>query len=315
MATSLSWAHISAPAKEGGRRRLVVFASKFAGCAGMHQYMNPDEMKFEFIHAICGPGAAEDILPDGYVPPKEFEKQTMERGMTAEAKRTLEDAVDSIKQSENSEQSTKTVAEAVKKINAMPGVSAAAKELARRDLFTQHGVHGEESIRKDASNQHGAEIRADNKFRTSALLAQLPDGFDLYVGGRHDGIMQPTSDDDDAGPILTEIKNRTRRHMGVPLYERVQLHCYMSIFNVNRGLLIENYRKEAKEHPVFFDQTFWDGVVETAAVFLTTCILECRKANESGHSIVEESAIEEASAPPSREETAAPPSREETAAA
>ena len=34
-------------------------------------------------------------------------------------------------------------------------------------------------------------------------------GYDVYVGGRHDGMME--------GSILTEIKNRTRRHLGAPL--------------------------------------------------------------------------------------------------
>ena len=266
-AISLSWAHIGAPSKNG-RRRMVIFASKLAGCAGMHKYMNRDEMRYEFRHAVYGE-LAKDSVPDGYLPPKEYEDLAKSTGMTHEARELVQAAVQEISASQVHETS-KIVVKAIQEINAMPGVSDAAKEIVKKELMTHHGVVGEEAIRKDTQeSSEGREIRANNSFMTTREpIVRMP-GFDVFVGGRHDGLMT----DAEGHEILTEIKNRTRRHMGVPLYERIQLHAYMDIFGVRRGMLVENYKRDRREHEVYFDDDLWNGVVESTDEFLKESLL------------------------------------------
>lgn len=267
---TISWAHIGRPnPTRNNRRRMVIFASKLAGCAGMHKYVNTEELRFEFRHALYGDDAIDEI-PDGYLPPKEYEEKVKSTGLTTEAKQLVEESMSKITSAEDSTTSSKVVAAAIVKLNAMEGVSEQAKEVVRKDLYTHHGVVGEEAIRVDtAVAVDGREISADNKFVTTLGPILEIDGFDVYVGGRHDGLMK----DAEGHEILTEIKNRTRRHLGVPLYERVQLHGYMEIFGIRKGMLIENYRKDRVEHDVYFDDDLWAGVLSSTKEFLESCLM------------------------------------------
>ena len=257
---SITWAHVSQP--RAGRRRLVIFASKLAGCAGMHPYMNQDEMRFEFQKAMYG-DAAEEFIPEGYELPAQVEKREKE-SMPDAAKDILKQALDDLPNlpAEKTADAVKDVANEISKIS---GMSEDAKNIVRRELYTSHGVQGESAIRDAVAKDNAVEIRADNKFRCSRELARIGE-FDVFVGGKHDGI----ADGDDC---IVEIKNRVRRHLGAPLYERVQLHAYMDIFGVSHGLLIENYKGSRKEHDVYFDQDFWNSVVESATEFVETCML------------------------------------------
>jgi hypothetical protein len=253
LSVGITGAHVGEPPAATGRRRLTIFASKLAGCAGMHPYMDPDEMRLEFRQAVYGDA------PEGYLPPPQAEARALESGMTPEATAVLERAVEAVKASADSTESAGKVAEAAALVSAMEGVSEDAKAVVRSRLFTAHGTHGEDAIRAATEADKHAVIRTDAKFR-STPLGTLP-GFDVFVGGRHDGIM------DDCA-CVTEIKNRVRRHLGVPVYERVQLHAYMSIFGVRKGLLIENFKGDRKEHDVPFDPDLWADVVANTLEFL-----------------------------------------------
>jgi hypothetical protein len=223
----------------------------------MHPYMDPDEMRLEFRKAMFGDA------PEGYLPPPLFEARTLETGMTPEATALLARAVEEIKGCADSTESSKKVLEAVALVTAMEGVSEDAKSIVQSRLFTTHGTFGEEAIRVATEVEKHTVIRTDTKFR-STHFATLP-GFDVFIGGRHDGIM----DDRDC---VAEIKNRVRRHLGVPFYERVQLHAYMSIFKVEKGLLIENFKNDRREHDVPFDPELWGGVVAATVEFIASCI-------------------------------------------
>lgn len=254
----LSWAHVGPPPndpeKSKGLRRLTIFASKLAGCAGMHPYVSRDDMRLELRHALFGDA------PEGYLPPKEVEARALKTGMTPAATEALERAVDEIKASgaaADSVASAEAVDRATSLVSDMEGVSEEAKEVVRARLFTAHGTHGEDAIREatQADSKGALSIRTDARFRSTRIATPpgIDVGFDVYVGGRHDGIV-------DAEGCVTEIKNRVRRHLGVPEYERVQLHAYMAIFGVRKGLLVENYKGDRRQHEVAFDDEFWRGV-------------------------------------------------------
>jgi hypothetical protein len=61
------------------------------------------------------------------------------------------------------------------------------------------------------------------------------------------------------GPQI-EIKTRKTKLLGVPDYEKVQIHIYMAVAKCKSWTLIEKYLDQEVEHLVNFDQEFFDRV-------------------------------------------------------
>ena len=57
-----------------------------------------------------------------------------------------------------------------------------------------------------------------------------------------------------------EIKCRKSKFLGVPDYEKVQMHFYMAAINVNEWTLKEKYNDQIKDHFIEFDNTFFEEV-------------------------------------------------------
>ena len=57
-----------------------------------------------------------------------------------------------------------------------------------------------------------------------------------------------------------EIKCRKNKFLGVPVYEKVQMHFYMAAINVNEWTLKEKYNDQIKDHFIEFDNTFFEEV-------------------------------------------------------
>ena len=261
-AVGLSWAHVGAPSSQhGNRRRLVIFASKLAGCADMHPYMNRQEMRDEFQSRVYG------IQSEGYEAPKEFEERALKE-LDGEAQALLQETLKQIETLPAAD-TAGAVAAAAKQIDAMSTLSDAVKGVVRTKMYTQHGVQGESAIRDETSKENKREIHADNKFRTKRIPVDVP-GFDVFIGGRHDGISTLDSGEE----CVTEIKNRVRRHLGAPTYEKVQLHAYMDILSCRRGVIVENFKGSRKEHEFEFEQEFWDGVVAATGEFLLAAAVD-----------------------------------------
>lgn len=75
----------------------------------------------------------------------------------------------------------------------------------------------------------------------------------FYLTGKTDG----TFDD-----VIVEIKNRTRRFLGVTDYERPQFECYMRLFNVNEMYLCENFDNEERKILLFANDELWELIVK-----------------------------------------------------
>ena len=57
-----------------------------------------------------------------------------------------------------------------------------------------------------------------------------------------------------------EIKCRKSKFLGVPDYEKVQIHFYMAAINVKEWTLKEKYNDQIKDHLIEFDNTFFEEV-------------------------------------------------------
>jgi len=80
---------------------------------------------------------------------------------------------------------------------------------------------------------------------------------DVLVCGRIDGFMDGR---------LTAVKNRTSGFF-FPVYEKVQLHCYMKMVDVREATLVERYNDDIRETTVKFDDAFWDNVCQKVIAF------------------------------------------------
>lgn len=87
----------------------------------------------------------------------------------------------------------------------------------------------------------------------------------VYLGGKHDGLAEDGT--------LIEVKNRMRRFLGVPEYERVQVLAYMRIFGTQRARLVERFGDETREHDVSWDAALWEDVEARTRVFVRDAIL------------------------------------------
>lgn len=75
----------------------------------------------------------------------------------------------------------------------------------------------------------------------------------FYLTGKTDGSFN--------GDIV-EIKNRTRRFLGVTEYERPQFECYMRIFNKKQLYLCERLGEQERKMLVFADDDLWDTILK-----------------------------------------------------
>jgi len=93
----------------------------------------------------------------------------------------------------------------------------------------------------------------------NAKLYYLSLSPDVLLCGRIDGFM---------GGKLIEVKNRRSRFFHqVPVYEKVQLHCYMKMVDVREATLVEHYNDDIRETTVTFEDAFWDNVCQKVFAF------------------------------------------------
>ena len=112
------------------------------------------------------------------------------------------------------------------------------KEALSSDFTMDRGNVEEIKIIKECN------IKKDNKLRYFNFNV---DEQKYKVGCRFDGEQ-------------VEIKCRKSKFLGVPDYEKVQMHFYMAAINVNEWTLKEKYNDQIKDHLIEFDNTFFEEV-------------------------------------------------------
>ena len=93
-------------------------------------------------------------------------------------------------------------------------------------------------------------IKATQKGFSKKFKTSKNNSFTLF--GRTDGM----SDNQ-----VIETKNRKNRFLGVPLYEKVQVHVYMLLTGTTHSVLLENFDNQQRSHEIKFDNSFWNETV------------------------------------------------------
>ena len=76
---------------------------------------------------------------------------------------------------------------------------------------------------------------------------------DFYLTGKTDGSFDE---------VILEIKNRTRRFLGVTDYERPQFECYMRLFNSQQLYLCERLGVKERKILLFANDKLWDIILD-----------------------------------------------------
>jgi hypothetical protein len=246
---------------------MVVYASKLAGVAGMHPYVSQDELRreFEFVRDGSVVDAAGEGKGDGegerYVPPELAVRRTVD-ALPDDARRLVRETLERAPAMVDAREVERSLAGLVD----AEGVTPEAVDVVRRELYTCNGTRCEDAIREATQAERATRIVKDDRFRVSREPWLTVGDTAVYLGGRFDGY-------DAERREVVEIKTRQRRHLGAPLYERVQLHAYSHICGVRDARLVESYLGQRREHAVPFDDALWAEVSAASERFLRQILL------------------------------------------
>ena len=230
---------------------LTIYASKLAGCVGMHMYQPQSEFKSEFMRAI---GQDQDDEP--YFTNDELAKQELKE-------LSLETQTKISKATEATYSNATDVVEAFTKLTEHTDISTNVIENIRKSMYTKHGTEQESTIRQSFSKSIGKTVKTSNKFIANKEPLITVNGIEVYIGGKHDGMVD--------GKIV-EIKTRQKHFLGTPLYELVQIHAYMHIYETRNAILVESYNGQEKRHEIIFDDGLWAKVKSELFTFLSDMI-------------------------------------------
>lgn len=101
---------------------------------------------------------------------------------------------------------------------------------------TRFGIKNENDITKIYETMIGSTIIKDNKYRKIQILES--NECKIYIGGKIDGFNSDKN-------IIVEIKNRVNKlFYTLRNYEKVQIMCYMYLFNIKMAHLVEAFKKK-----------------------------------------------------------------------
>lgn len=129
---------------------------------------------------------------------------------------------------------------------------------------TKFGIKNENDVTKLYENLTGNIIIKDNKYHKIKILEN--DTYSVYIGGKIDGINNETKS-------IIEVKNRVNKLFYVLRnYEKVQIMCYMYLFNSKRGNLVEAHKKREgtiiNVIEVDFDKEYMQEIIDKIIFFI-----------------------------------------------
>lgn len=128
---------------------------------------------------------------------------------------------------------------------------------------TKFGIRNENDITKIYEKITGNSILKDNKYRKILLFEN--EKYKIIIGGKIDGI------NNENGNII-EIKNRINKlFYELRNYEKVQIMCYMYLFQTKKGHLVESHKKENNPNiniiEVLYDQDYMQYIFNALVKF------------------------------------------------
>jgi hypothetical protein len=218
-------------------------ASKVAGFIGLHKYQNPDEIFYELLAKdLVGKTKIADIQ-------KEFNRQSYNKLVNEILKDSaVKDCISCGVSAANRTQDVVGVLENVQhQANAVLALrhdklpeelrGRIADEI-RGQVSKQRGLDNEEKI------LDGYEAAREVKVTERNTKTIKKDCGNYKLVGRCDGYVADQK-------RIVDSKDRTRQWPSVPLYDEIQLRCYMQMYDAVESELIERFPNKTERHTLF----------------------------------------------------------------
>jgi hypothetical protein len=231
-------------------------ASKVAGFIGLHKYQNPHEIAYELLSK--DPVAKAKIT--------EIERATQRRPFNAVLNEVLKespiaDCISSgIREAQHSSNVT-GVLENVQEQAALildlrrdtfsPELKARIADEVRGQVAKRRGLNNEERILNTYETVREVKVTERN---TKTLKKDMGT---WKLVGRCDGYVATDN-------RIVDPKDRTRFWAQVPVYDEIQLRCYMNMYNAKESELIERFPNGETRHTLYpMDEVKW-ATIQTA---------------------------------------------------
>ena len=228
-------------------------ASKVAGFIGLHKYQNANEIAYELLSK--DPAAKAKIL--------ELERATNRRPFNAVLNEVLKDApiADCIGSGIRDAQHTSNVTGVLRDVKEQaalildlrrdgfsPELKARLAEEVRGQVAKRRGLNNEERILNTYEAAREVKVTERN---TKTLKKNM--GTWVLVG-RCDGYVASEN-------RIVDSKDRTRHWPQVPLYDEIQLRCYMNMYDAKESELIERFPGGETRHTLYpMDAEKWASI-------------------------------------------------------
>jgi hypothetical protein len=245
-------------------------ASKVAGFIGLHKYQSPQELQYELL--LKDQGVRERI--------RALEQQTGRKAFTTVLNEVLKEqpVADCIQMGLRDASKTQNVSAVLEEVEAQARLvldlrmdtlpsdvrDRIASEI-RGKVSKGRGIQNETAI----LDQY--ETRRDVKVTERNTKTIKKDFGTFKLVGRCDGYVAAES-------RIVDSKDRTRWWPQVPLYDEIQLRCYMVMYDAKESELIERFPDGRTRHTVYTnDPAKWASLhaaIETAVSKLNAIVAD-----------------------------------------
>jgi hypothetical protein len=218
-------------------------ASKVAGFIGLHKYQNANEIAYELL--------CKDAVTKARI--QEIERAASRRPFNAVLNEVLKEGpiLDCIGSGIRDAQHTKDVSGVLREVQEQaalildlrrdkfgPELKARIADEVRGQVAKRRGLNNEEKILNTYEAVRDVKVTERN---TKTLKKNM--GTWILVG-RCDGYVASES-------RIVDSKDRTRHWPEVPLYDEIQLRCYMNMYDAKESELIERFPNGTTRHTLY----------------------------------------------------------------
>jgi len=128
---------------------------------------------------------------------------------------------------------------------------------------TKFGIKNENDVTKLYETMTNTKIIKDNRYHKKSIYSN--DFLNIMIGGKIDGINNTTS-------CIIEVKNRVKTLFHILRdYEKVQIMCYMHLFESLKGHLVEALKKKTNTDiniiEVDYDEKYMEMILSKIIIF------------------------------------------------
>lgn len=220
-----------------------ISASKLAGFVGLHKYQNANEIAYELL---CKDAETKAKIA-------EIERANNRRPFNAVLNEVLKESpiMDCIGSGIRAAQHTSNVSGILKDVQEQaalvldlrcqqfsPDLKARLADEVRGQVAKRRGINNEERILNTYETVRDVKVTE----RNTKTIKKDMGGWKLV--GRCDGYV--ASDN-----RIVDSKDRTRHWPQVPLYDEIQLRCYMNMYDAKESELIERFPDGTTRHTLY----------------------------------------------------------------